>query len=113
MGWLYVEDELDAIYFTAPPPAFALEQADWYVRPDLTTFLETPVLLALVVQQSPIPLASLQTAINQRVQQLGWTLAQRSHFIKAMFEQPEAALAQADWELLLFELQSQVQGVSD
>jgi hypothetical protein len=45
------------------------------------------------------------------VQQLGWTLAQRTHFIETMFEQPEAALVQADWELLLFELQSQVQGV--
>jgi hypothetical protein len=111
VGWLCVEDELEAIYFTAPPPAFALEQADWYVRPDLTTFLETPVLLAAVVQQSPIPLASLQTVIDQRVQQLGWTLAQRTHFIETMFEQPEAALVQADWELLLFELQSQVQGV--
>ena len=65
VGWLCVEDELDTIYFTAPPPTFALEQADWYVRPDLTTFLETPVLLAAVVQQSPIPLASLQAAINQ------------------------------------------------
>jgi hypothetical protein len=113
VGWLCVEDELDAIYFTAPPPAFDLEQADWYVRPDLTTFLETPVLLAAVVQQSPIPLASLQAAINQRVQQLDWTLAQRAHFIETLFEQPETALTQADWELLLFELQSQVQGVSD
>jgi len=28
-----------------------------------------------------------------------------------LFEQPEAGLAQADWELLLFELQSQLQGV--
>jgi hypothetical protein len=34
VGWLLVEDELDAIYFTAPPPDFALEQADWYVRSD-------------------------------------------------------------------------------
>jgi hypothetical protein len=49
VGWLLVEDELDAIYFTAPPPDFALEQADWYVRPDITTFLESPVLLRTVV----------------------------------------------------------------
>jgi hypothetical protein len=111
VGWLCVEDELEAIYFTAPPPAFALEQAAWYVRPDLTTFLESPVLLRDVVQQYPIPEAGIRGAIDQRVQQLGWTLAQRAHFIEAVFEQSEAALTQADWELLLFELQSQVQGV--
>jgi hypothetical protein len=111
VGWLCVEDELDAIYFTAPPPAFASEQADWYVRPDLTTFLESPLLLRAVVQQYPIPEASLRAAIDQRVQQLGWTLALRAHFIETVFEQSEAALAQADWKLLLFELQSQVQGV--
>ena len=73
VGWLTVEDELDAIYFTAPPPDFALEQADWYVRSDLTTFLESPVLLREVVQQYPIPETSLRAAIDQRVQQLGWT----------------------------------------
>ncbi|XHX78659.1 MAG: hypothetical protein RBJ76_01625 [Stenomitos frigidus ULC029] len=111
VDWLLVEDELDAIYFTASPPAFALEQADWYVRSDLTTFLESPVLLRAVVQQFPIPEASIRAAIDQRVQQLGWTLAQRSHFIETVFEQPEVALTQADWELLLFELASQVQGV--
>jgi hypothetical protein len=35
VGWLQVEEELDAIYFTAPPPNFVLNQADWYIRPDL------------------------------------------------------------------------------
>ena len=113
VGWLTVEDELEAIYFTAPPPTFALEQADWYVRPDLTTFLEAPVLLRAVVQQQPIVLEAMQAAIDQRVQQLGWTLEQRTRFIEAVFEQPEAALTQADWERLLFELQSQVQALSE
>ena len=113
VGWLLVEDELDAIYFTAPPPAFALEQADWYVRSDLTTFLDEPVLLRAVVQQQPIALEAVQAAIDQRVQQLGWTWKQRTRFIEAVFEQPEAALTQAGWELLLFELQSQVQAMSE
>ncbi len=109
VGWLLVEDELDAIYFTAPPPDFALEQADWYVRPDLTTFLEEPLLLRAAVQQYPLTEASLRAAIDQRVQQLGWSLEQRTRFVLELFEQPEAALTQANWELLLFELQSQLQ----
>ena len=109
VGWLLVEDELDAIYFTASPPDFALEQADWYVRPDLTTFLETPILLRAVVQQQPIDLASIQAAIDQCVQQLGWTGDQRTCFILDVCEQPEAALTPTAWELLLFELQSRLQ----
>ncbi|WP_219904328.1 hypothetical protein [Stenomitos frigidus] len=111
VGWLLVEDELDAIYFTAPPPDFALEQADWYVR-SLTTFLEEPVLLREAVEQYPMTEASIRGAIDQRVQQLGWTLEQRTRFVLELFEQPEVGLAQADWELLLFELQSQLQGLN-
>lgn len=53
-GWLQVEDEFDAIYVTAPPPTFSLEQADWYVRPDLTTFLEEPERLVDVVKNYPM-----------------------------------------------------------
>ena len=111
VGWLLVEDELDAIYFTAPPPDFALAQADWYVRPDLTTFLEEPLLLREAVQQYPLTEASLRGAIDQCVQQLGWTLEQRTCFVLELFEQLEASLTQDDWELLLFELQSQLQGL--
>jgi hypothetical protein len=109
VGWLLVEEELEAIYFTAPPPDFALEQADWYVRPDLTTFLEAPVLLREAVPQHPIALEAMQAAIDQRVQQLGWTPKQRTRFVWELFERAEAELVQADWALLLFELQTQRQ----
>ena len=86
VGWLLVEEELEAIYFTAPPPTFALEQADWYVRPDLTTFLESPVLLREAVQQHPIALEAMQATINQRMQQLGWTVEQRTRFLLEVCE---------------------------
>jgi len=109
VGRLLVEDDLDAIYFTAPPPEFALAQADWYVRPDLTTFLEEPLLLREAVQQYPLTDISIRGAIDQRVQQMGWSLEQRTRFVLELFERPEAALTQADWELLLFELQSRLQ----
>jgi len=109
VGLLLVEDDLDAIYFTAPPPEFALAQADWYVRPDLTTFLEEPLLLREAVQQYPLTDTSIRGAIDQRVQQMGWSLEQRTRFVLELFERPEAALTQADWELLLFELQSRLQ----
>ncbi|MBD2033844.1 hypothetical protein H6F76_02075 [Leptolyngbya sp. FACHB-321] len=110
VGWLLVEDELDAIYFTAPPPTFALEQADWYMRPDLTTFLESPVLLRAVVQQYPLAEASLRSTINQKVAGLGWSAEQRTRFVLELFEQPETDLAEGDWALLLFALQSQLLG---
>ncbi|MBD2037745.1 hypothetical protein H6F76_22585 [Leptolyngbya sp. FACHB-321] len=109
VGWLSVEDELDAIYFTAPPPAFALEQADWYVRPDLTTFLDEPVLLRAAVQQYPIPEASLRAAIDQKVAELGWTLEKWSSFILEVFDKPDLEFDGDDLQLLLFELQSQLQ----
>lgn len=107
VGWLTVEDDLDAIYFTAPPPDFALEQADWYVRSDMTTFLKAPMLLYEVVQQYPIPEASIRAAIDQRVAALGWQPEQLEQFIQECFEQPASALEACDWSLLLFELQFQ------
>lgn len=55
IGWLAVNDEGDAIYFTAPPPTFDKTQADWYLRPVLTTFLEEPALLKEVIASHPIP----------------------------------------------------------
>ncbi|MGI0486389.1 hypothetical protein ACN4EK_13195 [Pantanalinema rosaneae CENA516] len=109
VGWLWVDDELDAIYFTAPPPAFALEQADWYVRPDLTDFLESPMLLREVVQHYPIPVEVLQEVSEECMQQLGWTGLQREQFIQQVFGTPEAELTKSDWEVLLFELQMQME----
>jgi hypothetical protein len=107
VGWLLVEDELDAIYFTAPPPDFALEQADWYVRSDLTTFLEAPVPLIEAVQQFPMTEASLRGGIDQKVVALGWQPEQLEQFIQGLFEKPGKALGSNDWSLLLFELQLQ------
>jgi hypothetical protein len=106
--WLDVEDSLDVIYFTAPPPDFALEQADWYIRPDLTSFLEEPILLREVVQVYPIPLEEIQGAISQWFLQLGWTSQQQAQLILKLFEKPQAELTEDDWEFLLFELDSQL-----
>ena len=62
-----------------------------------------------MVQQQPIALEAIQAAIDQRVQQLGWTGEQRTRFMLEVCEQPEAELTQAAWDLLLFELQSRLQ----
>lgn len=71
VDWLDGEDDLEAIYFTAPPPNFALEQADWYVRPDLSSFLEEPVLLREACRRYPIPLEEIQRAFAERFWQFG------------------------------------------
>lgn len=107
--WLDVEDGLDAIYFTAPPPDFALEQADWYVRPDLTVFLEEPMLRREMIQRYPIPLAAMQRAISQRFLQLGWTSQQQEQFMLELFEKLQTELTEEEWKFLLFELESQLQ----
>jgi hypothetical protein len=65
------------------------------------------VLLRDVVQQYPIPEASLRAAIDQKVAALGWSSEQRTYFVVELFEQPETDLTEGDWELLLFELQLQ------
>lgn len=109
VGWLDVEDSLDAIYFTAPPPDFALEQADWYIRPDSTSFLEEPMLLREVIHRYPIPLQGIQEAIAQQFLQLGWTSQQQEQFVLELFEKPLTELTEDDWEFLLFELESQLQ----
>ena len=72
VGWLQVEKELDAIYFTAPPPNFDLSQADWYLRPDLTTWLEEPELLKKAIAQHPIPAHLRAAAIERHTQPAGW-----------------------------------------
>ena len=109
VGWLDVDDTLDAIYFTAPPPDFALEQADWYVRPDLSSFLEEPILLRQAVERYPIPVQEIQVAIAQRFLQLGWTSQQQERFFLELFDDPQAEMTKDDWEFLLFELNSQFQ----
>lgn len=108
IGWLDVKDDLDALYFTAPPPDFALEQADWYVRPDLTSFLEEPVLLKEVIHLHPISLQEIQQAIAQTFLQLGWTSQEQEQFIVKAAEKSAPQLLEDEWKWLLFELQSQL-----
>ena len=107
--WLDVDDSMDAVYYTAPPPDFALEQADWYVCPAPVSFLEEPVLLREVIHQYPIPLEEIQAAIANRFLRLGWHSLRQEQFILEMFEKPLTELAEDEWEFLLFELDAQVQ----
>lgn len=107
IGWLQLmedEDELNALYFTAPPPDFALEQADWYVRPGLTTFLEEPQRLSEVVERYPIPLTAILDAIAHQVDRMGWSSEQVEALRQELFGSENLELTQDDWETLLFEL---------
>jgi len=104
VGWLQVEEELDAIYFTAPPPLFAQDQADWYLRPDLTTWLKEPELLKEVVISYPISQQLMLQAIDRHRQQLKWTAAQLDAFIWEITAKSELHLTQEDYMILLLEL---------
>lgn len=52
--WLLGEDGNESLYYTAPPPKFNPKQADWYLRPDMTEFLEEPMLLSEAIKKYPI-----------------------------------------------------------
>ena len=104
VGWLQVEEELDAIYFTAPPPLFAQDQADWYLRPDLTTWLKEPEPLKEVVISYPISQQLMLQAIDRHRQQLKWTAAQLDAFIWEITAKSELHLTQEDYMILLLEL---------
>ncbi|MBD2090668.1 hypothetical protein H6F67_12465 [Microcoleus sp. FACHB-1515] len=89
IGWLQVEeDELDAIYFTAPPPDFDPDQADWYVRPDIRTWLEEPERLSRVVAERPVPHGLIFQAIERYIQELGWDANQSQAFIQKVMIRP-------------------------
>ncbi|MEX0271276.1 hypothetical protein AB3R30_19230 [Leptolyngbyaceae cyanobacterium UHCC 1019] len=104
--WLVCDEKEDAIYFTAPPPDFALKQADWYLRPDLTTFLDEPIRLSDAVEQYPITLEIIQGAIGQRIHRMGWTMDQLDQFLQKLgLEESKAEFDQNIWEMILFELQ--------
>ena len=105
VGWLTVRDGMDAIYFTAPPPEFSLEQADWYVRPDLTTVLEEPERLKEVVQDYPISTQWVHAMIDQEFTRLEWSSTQIAAFVLEQFEQPKVALTKDELIWLLLELQ--------
>lgn len=104
--WLVCDKEEDAVYFTAPPPDFALNQADWYLRPDLTTFLDEPIRLSDAIQQYPITLEIIQGAVGQRIYRMGWTAKRFGQFLQKLgFEVSEVDFTQDEWEMILFELQ--------
>lgn len=48
------EDGNESLYYTAPPPKFNPKKADWYLRPDMTEFLDEPMLLSEAIKKYPI-----------------------------------------------------------
>lgn len=104
VGWLKVQHELDALYFTAPPP-FDPNQADWYLRPDLTTWLESPMRLNQAVIKYPVPQDLLLQSLNCQTQRLRWSLKQTEAFIQRTVDKPTANLTSEDFVVLLLELQ--------
>lgn len=105
VGWLQVEEELDAIYFTAPPPNFDLNQADWYIRPDLTTWLEEPELLSKAIAKYPIPSHLMAVAIERYTEPLGWDAEKVEAFIQEHTDRPSAEMTIADCTAVLLEIQ--------
>lgn len=105
IGWLEVDDELDAIYFTAPPPAFDAAQADWYLRPDLMTLIEKPILLKEALICYPIPQDLVEEAIAHHAKRLKWNSQKIAAFIQEVTDKTRAELTDEDYAAILLELQ--------
>jgi hypothetical protein len=105
IGWLQVGDELDAIYFTAPPPAFDETQADWRLRPDLTTCIEEPVLLQEAMVSHPIPHELAMQAIASHTKRLKWKSGKTEGFIQEIVNKPSSELTNEDFTAVLLEFQ--------
>jgi hypothetical protein len=106
IGWLEVDDELDALYFTAPPPAFNEIQADWYLRPVVTTFLEEPAPLKDVMVDHPIPHQLVDQVIARHAKRLKWKPQRVATFIQEVSGKPGADdLLNEDYAAILLELQ--------
>ena len=105
VGWLQVENELDAIYFTARPPAFDKTQADWYLRPDLTNFIEEPILLREAMVSYSIPHKLAMKAIARHAKRLKWKSGKTKAFIQEVTAKTGSELTNEDYSAILLELQ--------
>lgn len=105
IGWLQVDDDLDAIYFTAPPQAFDETQADWYLCPDLTTLGEVPILLKETIVSHSIPHELVNKIINRHATRLRWNPRKTAVFIQEVTDKPSAELMNEDCAAVLLELQ--------
>lgn len=104
VGWLDVEDDYEAIFYTTPPPAFDLKDADWYVYPLPISPFEEPLRLKDAVVQHPIPLDLIQADIAKKVYCLDWAEAQFHAFVLEVCGKPVPELGRGDWECLWFEV---------
>lgn len=105
VGWLEVQDELSALYFTAPPPDFDPNQADWYLRPDRVTLLEAPMRLGEAMVKYPVPQEQLLQAVTRYTKQLRWKHKQVEAFIHQTVDKSKANLTSEDFVVILLELQ--------
>lgn len=105
IGWLEVDEELDALYFTAPPPIFDEVQADWYLRPVLTTFLEEPSPLKEVMAAHPIPRQLVDQVIAHYAKRLKWNSQKTAAFIQEVTNKSSTKLTNEDYAAVLLELQ--------
>lgn len=104
VGWLDVEDDYEAIFYTTPPPTFDLKDADWYVYPLPISPFEEPLRLQDAIVQHPVPLDLIQADIAEKVHCLQWTEAQFNTFVLEVCGKPVSELNRSDWECLWFEV---------
>ncbi|MCU0548456.1 MAG: hypothetical protein MUC48_03825 [Leptolyngbya sp. Prado105] len=127
----YIDPEvngLNAIFYTAPPPDFDLQRADWYLRPSWY-WNRSPIALVEIMQQYPIELFQLTASgqppafypdphsgcttqqeqdmrqIFRETVRLGWSLPDYKWYVMQQFQKTTATVTQFEAQQILSDLQ--------
>lgn len=122
------EHGLRAIFYTAPPPTFEMETADWYLRPDWY-WNRSPLSLAVAMQQFPIEQFQLTTSgqtpgfypethsgytmqqeqimrqIFRETVRIGWSLPDYKWYVMEQFHKTTATVTEVEAQQILVALQ--------
>lgn len=79
-----IHDLEELLFWTAPPPNYDPNEADWYVRPDLTNFLDAPMRLQDAMERYPVSRQELEAAVLTWAGRLGLNEERLNAFIKEL-----------------------------
>lgn len=127
----YIDPEangLNSIFYTAPPPDFKLQSADWYLRPSWY-WNRSPIPLVEIMQRCPVDQFQLTASgqppafypdphpgytiqqeqamrqIFRETVRLGWSLPDYKWYVMQQFNQTTATVTECEAQQILADLQ--------
>lgn len=128
------ENGLSSVFYTAPPPDFDRQQADWYLRPSWY-WNQAPLSLVIAMQQFPIEQFQLMTSgqppafypeqhsgytlrqekvmrqIFRETVRIGWSLPDYKWYVMQQFHKTTATVTEEEAQQILTSLQQVVSSV--